>query len=242
MKVTMLGHSTLLIEIDGKKILTDPWLKDPLYFGFLSHPGPFSPPALPDLDLVMVSHGHQDHFDAGTLADIDKSTPVLICDRYAKAASKLGFTNVTPACHGEEASLADLAIKVLPGKHPGGISTFLIKGKEGSIYFGGDTVYTDELSIALSGSAPDACLLPISGGKMGPFPVHMGPGDAVKLAKSAAAKRVIPTHYHFAMKWPALNSLVFQADCLEQFTRLMAAEAPELPMTVLAYNETWEKE
>ncbi|MEW5733487.1 MAG: MBL fold metallo-hydrolase [Thermodesulfobacteriota bacterium] len=241
MKVKMLGHSTLLLEVDGKKILTDPWLTDPLYFGFLSHPGPFSTPALPPLDLVMVSHGHQDHFDQGTLAGIDKKTPVLICARYEKAARKAGFTNVTAASPGEEVSLADLSIKVLPGKHPGGITTFLVRGNGGSVFFGGDTVLTDDLFRALSGAAPDACLLPISGGTMGPFPVHMGPEDAVKLAKASGTKRAIPIHYHFEMKWPSLNRFLFQTDCLEKFTKKMAQDAPEIPVTVLAYNETWEK-
>jgi L-ascorbate metabolism protein UlaG (beta-lactamase superfamily) len=89
MKITMLGHATLLIEIDGKTLLTDPWLTDPLYFGRLRHRGSFKPIVdFSDIDILLVSHGHDDHFDPKTLSQITNTVPVVICKAYKKKPVK----------------------------------------------------------------------------------------------------------------------------------------------------------
>jgi L-ascorbate metabolism protein UlaG (beta-lactamase superfamily) len=241
MKITMLGHSTLLIEMDGKRILTDPWLVDPLYFGQLYHPGAFeSRRELPHVDLVLVSHGHQDHFDPATMKMVPEKTPVLIFKGYRKAAEKMGFENVHPMGPGYVYSADGIEITGMPGKHPGGIVTYMIRGKEGSVYFGGDTVYTGELADSLKNARPDVSLMPISGGSMGLMKFHMNAKEAAVLLKASAAKLAIPTHYHFGLRVSSLNGLLFRVNCLEEFRDAMNRIAPEVPYKVLDYNESLE--
>ncbi len=242
MKITMLGHATLLIEMDGQRILTDPWLTDPLYFGQLSHPGGFkSFSEAPPVDLLLVSHGHDDHFDAATLKMIPPKTPVFIFKGYAKKARRLGCENVHPMTPGDSRAAGSVKISAMTGKHPGGIATFMLEGREGKVYFGGDSVYTPLLEDALRGTEPDVCLMPISGGSAGPMKFHMNAREAAALAKAAAAKLVIPIHYHFALKIPSLNRFLFRVDCLREFRDAMTEIAPGVPVAVLDYNETWEK-
>ena len=237
----MLGHATLLIEIDGKKILTDPWLTEPLYFGQLTHSGDFKPPEqLPPIDLVLVSHGHQDHFDPATIEMIPEDTPVVIFKGYEKTAVKSGFKNVHPVMVGNTWSADSVKISAMTGKHPGGIVTYMIQGQEGKIYFGGDSIFTTELENALKDTRPDICLMPISGGAFGPFKFHMNAKEAAKLIKSSGAKRGIPIHYHFQVKKPFLNRFIFRINCLDEFRSEMNSLTPAIPVTVLDYNETWE--
>jgi N-acyl-phosphatidylethanolamine-hydrolysing phospholipase D len=241
MKITMLGHATLLIEMDGKKILTDPWLTDPLYMGQLLHTGSFKPKKLPRLDLILVSHGHEDHFDPKTVLKISKNTPVVIFKPHEKSAQKAGFNKIHPVSPGDIFSIGGVEIKTLPGKHIGGTATYLITGKEGKVFFGSDTEYLDALANALNDYQPDACLIPISGGGIGLLKFHMGPKDAAKLVKASQSSFAIPIHFHFKLKLPFFTRFLLKEHCLEEFQKEIINVCPETIVKVLDYNESWER-
>ena len=67
--ITYVGHATLLIELDGVRILTDPLLRR--YVGFLRRRWPL-PDALRDVDAVLISHLHGDHLDLGSLERVGR--------------------------------------------------------------------------------------------------------------------------------------------------------------------------
>ncbi len=240
MKITMLGHATLLIEIDGKTILTDPWLTDPLYFSQLCHSGDFKPiDKLPQIDLLLASHGHDDHFDPSTLSKIPKNVPMVICDAYQKKASKAGFHEIYSVKKGDVCSFDNVKIKVMPGKHIGGISTFIVEGKKESIFFGGDSEYTEELENALSEENPDVCLMPISGGGIGLLRFHMNACEAARLVRSSKSKFSIPIHYHFKVGLPFCTRFLAKKNCLDVFKAEMTTICPETKVVVLGYNESF---
>jgi N-acyl-phosphatidylethanolamine-hydrolysing phospholipase D len=241
MKITMLGHATLIIEVDGKRILTDPWLTDPLYLGQLWHNRSFNAKKLPPLDLVLVSHGHGDHFDPKTLSRIPKSIPIVIFKPYEKAARKAGFKKIYPVRDGDIFFLDEVGIKALPGKHVGGTATYLVSGNEGKVFFGGDSEYSKPLANALIASRPDVCLIPISGGAIGFKKFHMGPKDAAKLVNASRAAIAIPIHYHFRLILPFLTRFLLKDNSLEEFQKEMMDVCPEVHVKVLDYNEAWER-
>src|SRR5450756_1087792 len=73
---TFVGHSTVLIEVDGARILTDPLLR--LRVGALIRHSPLPPASVyRGLDAVVISHAHLDHLDVPSLRLIDKDTPVI---------------------------------------------------------------------------------------------------------------------------------------------------------------------
>ena len=100
MKLKKLGSATVLIEVNGIKILCDPWLTDGIYYGswFNFPPISINQNELDDIDFIYVSHIHPDHFDPKTMELLDKNTPVLIHqyhNKFLKAnIERLGFNVV----------------------------------------------------------------------------------------------------------------------------------------------------
>ena len=80
MKITYISHASLLIEVNGIKILTDPWIAGPAY---CEQWYVFPPPIdgynelLHDIDFVLLSHGHEDHTHHETLKLINKSAQIF---------------------------------------------------------------------------------------------------------------------------------------------------------------------
>jgi L-ascorbate metabolism protein UlaG (beta-lactamase superfamily) len=92
--VTRVVHSSVLIDFDGTKVLTDPWFSE--RFGYYhGEPYGITLKNLPRLDGVVVSHGHYDHYDMQAFrAYPDKQVPLAVKRGIAKTALKVGFTNV----------------------------------------------------------------------------------------------------------------------------------------------------
>jgi UDP-MurNAc hydroxylase len=104
MRVTYYGQACILIEVAGKKILTDPWLTEGAYFGTWFHThlladAGVTPEMFPkDIDYIFLSHEHQDHLDPSTLRHFSPDTPVLICKfatpRFRRYLERLGLRRV----------------------------------------------------------------------------------------------------------------------------------------------------
>jgi hypothetical protein len=97
-KVTLLGHASVLVEMDGVRCLMDPVLSDPFEEGtVVSCPRrEIHVDALPPIDVVIVSHGHLDHFDIPSLARLPR-TCRIVCPKdraIAYVARELGFSEV----------------------------------------------------------------------------------------------------------------------------------------------------
>ena len=90
LRATWLGHSTVLVEIDGLRVLTDPvWGERASPFGFAGpkrfQPVPLPIAALPPLDAVIISHDHYDHLDYPTILELAALERALLSPRWASA-------------------------------------------------------------------------------------------------------------------------------------------------------------
>lgn len=103
MKILFQNHSSLLIECNGKYLLTDPWLDQPAFGSWLPSFPPYIHPsylaALGENLIILISHGHDDHFDDKLLENIfDKETKIVTANFKAPSVSnrvkKLGFNNI----------------------------------------------------------------------------------------------------------------------------------------------------
>ena len=111
MRVTYFGQACTLIEVEGQKILADPWLTEGAYLGTWYHThvlrdAGVTPESFPnDIDYLFLSHEHQDHFDPYTLRFFSPDTPVFICkfpsQRFRRQVELLGFHDIREVSPGE---------------------------------------------------------------------------------------------------------------------------------------------
>ncbi|MBL7932636.1 MAG: MBL fold metallo-hydrolase [Bacteroidia bacterium] len=111
MKITYISHATLLIEVDGINIVTDPWVKGSVYCNqWHLFPKPLHPEKIIDADIVLYSHGHEDHLHAESLQMIDKKAKLLYPYSWYGGTTEffkeLGFGDVKEVVNEQTVSVA----------------------------------------------------------------------------------------------------------------------------------------
>ena len=120
LRVTYIGHATLLIEIGGKRILTDPnW--DPALGKFLprvSAPG-IALDALPQLDAILLTHAHADHLSFYSLDALPRDIPLFAPPVIAKWLTKRGYSHAVAVAPGEGMEFDGVKIRAASATHKG---------------------------------------------------------------------------------------------------------------------------
>ncbi|MEO0330640.1 MAG: MBL fold metallo-hydrolase [Bacteroidota bacterium] len=210
--IVWLGHASFFIRIGGITLLTDPCLTDlPLIPRLVPPPCPVS--AINDIDYLLMSHGHRDHFDEKVIRQLIKQNPAMTFLLPLEISKLLGSKRRSvlfqeAAWWQRFAVKDDLEITFLPAKHWNRRylhdlnrqlwGSFWIKYRGVSIYFGGDSAYDTHFSeIREVMGEPDICLLPI--GAYRPSFImksaHMNPAEAVQAFDDLGGKIMIPMHY-----------------------------------------------
>jgi L-ascorbate metabolism protein UlaG (beta-lactamase superfamily) len=198
--VTYVGHATVLIDLDGTRLLTDPVLRGRV--GPLVRHGPAPATAvMEDLDAVLISHLHHDHADLGSLRRLGHETPMLVPPGSRGFFERHGFRTVTELAPGEACSVGQLTVTAVQARHGGGRRLyardpqaigFLIRGRR-SVYFAGDT----DLFEGIGGPEPglDLALLPIWGWGPSIGPGHLDPETAARAAGRLSPRLTVPIHW-----------------------------------------------
>jgi N-acyl-phosphatidylethanolamine-hydrolysing phospholipase D len=198
--VTWMGHSSVLIEFGGFRVLTDP------VWGTYASPLPTSslrrwvaPPLpleqLPPLDVILVSHNHYDHLDAPTIRQLARLHPEaswLTPLGVGTLLRRLGARGIRELDWWQETEVGPARVAATPAQHfsARGIhdrnrtlwAGFTVRVGERAIYFAGDTGYFPEFGPIGQRFGPfDAVMLPIGAYEPRWFmrPVHMNPEEAV---------------------------------------------------------------
>ena len=194
---TWLGHGTFLFESPGgKRIVLDPWI--------IGNPSsPESAKQLGQLDLILVTHGHNDH--TGDVIPLARSSgahvvaPVELGDWLEIK----GLKNVTGMNYGGTLKMSGLAITMVPAMHSSSVmeeggkitytgpaSGFVIKFENGlTIYFAGDTCVFGDMRLIAELYRPTIGFLPIGDH------YTMGPEQAAKACELLGIRQVVPMHY-----------------------------------------------
>jgi L-ascorbate metabolism protein UlaG (beta-lactamase superfamily) len=219
MRVTLVGHATVLIQVAGLNILTDPvWSEraSPLSFvgpKRVTAPG-VSLPQLPKIDLVLISHDHYDHLDLPTLRQLDardRPRVVVPLGNRALVASAMPASIVTEHDWGTQVGLAGGAsVHVEPLLHGSGRTpldqmhslwaAYVIKAGGYTVYHAGDTGYGDGRLFREAGNKHggfDLAILPIGAYEPVSFMAdsHMSPAEAVKAKADLRAARAMAHHF-----------------------------------------------
>jgi L-ascorbate metabolism protein UlaG (beta-lactamase superfamily) len=213
--VGWVGHSTILINLFGYKILTDPVFGDQIgmslgtfQFGIKRHTAPaLTIDEIGVVDLILLSHAHMDHFDIPTLNKIANSqTKVITATGTSRLLKRLPFAQVMELGGTEKIDL-DLGVTVqaVPVKHWGdrypwnrnyGYTGYLIERNHTRIFFPGDTAYTTTFSLLKETGNIDLVFMPI--GAYAPDTYqdnHCTPEHAWEMFQDIGAKWLVPIHW-----------------------------------------------
>jgi L-ascorbate metabolism protein UlaG (beta-lactamase superfamily) len=198
--VRFVGHATTVLELGGVRIATDPLLRTTL--GPLERHG--APPEerwFDDLDAVLVSHGHPDHFDPWSLARTAGRSAVVVPRGLGRAAARAVDGEVVEVVAGERFAIGRVEVDVVPARHwitPGTpraqpVGYLLQAPGSPSVYFAGDTGWFPGLDL-LAGRV-DLALLPVWtwGPHLGPG--HLGPRSAAAVLGRLGATGAVPIHW-----------------------------------------------
>lgn len=222
--IQFVGTATVLIHYQGLTILTDPnFLRrgELVHLGYgltsarLTEPA-FDLDALPPIDLVILSHLHEDHFDRLVQEKLRHDVPIVTTLESAERLEQLGFTQRYGLSRWDSLTVrkgeARLRITAMPARHGGPATAVLMPTVMGSmldfaegpagaayrIYISGDTLFFDDIAqIPLRFPDIDLALLHLGGMRLfGMVTASLDGSDGVQMLRTIAPQRAIPLHYN----------------------------------------------
>jgi L-ascorbate metabolism protein UlaG (beta-lactamase superfamily) len=220
LRATWLGHSTVVVEIDGFRVLTDPvWgpraspskLLGPKRF----QPAPVSLKQLPPIDLVIVSHDHYDHLDYPTIRELaTMGVPFVTSLGVGAHLEAFGVqpSRITELDWWESMSIASVGLKselivtAAPSQHFSGRglkdrnanlwSSFSMRGSKHAVFFSGDTGLTTEFETIGKRLGPfDLVMLEVGAFHPTWGDIHLGPENALKAHSMLGSGILLPVHW-----------------------------------------------
>lgn len=213
--VQLVRHATLLLRISGKKILLDPMLAvknemDPVQnsgneFRIPMVDLPFNnqelTETLKDVDAIVITHTHRDHWDTAAQKLISKDKLIFCQPVDETKIRELGFINVTPIQ--TEITWEGLQINRTQGKHGTGeigkkmgeVSGFVFINGNYTLYVAGDTIWCSDVEDALQRFNPNTTIVNAGGARfLTGDPITMTPEDIMKVHKALPSTSIIAVH------------------------------------------------
>lgn len=207
-----LGHSTVLLKVDGTTIITDPVFSDRVGLNF----GPVTlglkrlvaaaikPRQLPHIDLVLLSHAHMDHFDLPSLRALEsRGTRVILPTSTSDLVRRRRYAGVRELGWGDRARCGPLEVRAFEVNHWGarmrtdtyrGYNGYVVESGRYRILFAGDTAATSAFRRLKTSKAIDVAIMPV--GAYNPWiHYHCTPEQAWRMGNDAGAEYILPIHH-----------------------------------------------
>ncbi|MGI8744598.1 MAG: MBL fold metallo-hydrolase [Bryobacteraceae bacterium] len=245
-----LGHSTVLLKVDGFTILTDPVLGarcgvrvGPVVVGMKRLVAPaLWRKQLPPIDLILLSHAHFDHLDQATLRGLERpATTVITASTTSDLLRVRRYGAVQELRWDESTRVGPVSVRAFEVRHWGarmrtdihrGYNGYLIETGRRRIVFGGDTAYTGSFKSLRESKPVDLAIMPI--GAYDPWiAVHCNPEQAWRMSRDCGADFVLPVHHQTFKLSREPND--------EPIERLLAAAGRDEKAIVLQrIGQTWD--
>ncbi|MEX2154499.1 MAG: MBL fold metallo-hydrolase [Gemmatimonadaceae bacterium] len=218
LRVTWLGHATVLIEIDGARVLVDPVFGErasPVQFAGPKrfHPPPLPLTAMPPLDVVLITHDHFDHLDRAAVANLANSASQMKTrfvttlgvgarlEKYGVAA-----TRITELDWDASVRVGPLTITATPARHFSGRgildrnktlwASWVIDGPRHRVFHSGDTGFFDgPADVGRTHGPFDLTMIKIGAYGMTWPDIHLTPEDALRVHQMLRGKLMLPIHW-----------------------------------------------
>jgi len=214
LRYNWLGHSSIILELEGKRLLLDPVFSERISFSQLVgpkrfHPTPISLEELPPIDIILISHNHYDHLDRLVVGHF-KNKEVQFCVPMGVGKKLIDWgvhkDKVAEFDWWQEFDADGLTIVSTPARHFSGRGLFdrdeafwtswSIIGKKHKVFFSGDTGMTPQFSEIGDRLGPfDLAFI-----KMGAYDeqwpdIHLNPEQAVQAHKMLKGNHMVPIHW-----------------------------------------------
>ena len=239
-RVTFLGHATIVIDMDGVRVLTDPILRSRV--GPLVRLGdPIAEAQWANVDVILISHSHWDHLDYGSLRMIGADVSIVAPRGMGGELRRRGFRRATEVVAGDDLEIEGVRIETVHAEHKGfgppvggtELSVgYIVHGSQ-SHYFAGDTAYFD--GMAHLATNLDLALVPVWGwGPTAKPSEHLDPMGAARAVAAIKPRYAVPIH------WGTLHPVGFRwmrpttrIDPPHQFAQLVRRLAPDTTVRVM---------
>lgn len=245
--VRWIGHSTVLVSLDGVRLLTDPLLR--LLVAHLRRRVPVHRDAVRGIDAVLLSHAHHDHLDVPSLQKVGRSTPLVVPRGLGPLLRRQGFRDVHELAVGEGLAIGAVRVEATFAAHDGSRPPYPARAPAlgyavlGSrrVYFAGDT----ELFPGMEGLVPDLdlALVPIWG--WGPSlgrGAHLDPQGAAEAVRLLRPRVAVPIHWgtYAPVHMGVRTKPAYLGEPQVAFAAAAARTAPGVEVRVLAPGEATE--
>lgn len=214
LRITWLGHSSMLVELDGRRVLFDPVFGERCspssYYGpkrFFAPPLPVS--ELPSLNAVVISHDHYDHLDQPTIEQLRDRGVAFVAPLGVGAhleAWGVSSDRITELDWWEETAVAGLRLVATPARHFSGRGLrdrnatlwagWALIGAEQRVFFSGDTAMFPGFEEIGTRLGPfDATMIEVGAYDESWADVHLGPEQAVAAHQAVRGELLIPVHW-----------------------------------------------
>jgi L-ascorbate metabolism protein UlaG (beta-lactamase superfamily) len=210
-----LGHAGFLMNFYGTKILIDPVLYEKIGITPVGNytigvkryvSSPLTAAQIGEIDMIICTHAHTDHFDYPTLRDFQsKHTSVVTAENTKPLWDGMNYNSVDEICWGKEKNFGELKVKAIEGKHWGARlpwnqemkANCILLSKNGvNVFIGGDTGYTEGIQQQLREVEIELAIMGIGAYSPKSFEArHATPEQSIQMAEEMGAKKILPMHW-----------------------------------------------
>jgi L-ascorbate metabolism protein UlaG (beta-lactamase superfamily) len=241
-----LGHATVLLDLAGARLLTDPVLR-----GRLLHmrrmAGPVDPEHHAALDAVLISHMHRDHLDVPSLRRLERgSAQLVVPSGSSHRGARRGFDSVTELLPGERVRIGGVLVTAVPAVHDGRRNPlgrkvtplgYVVETATTRVYFAGDTDLFEGMGEL---GELDLALLPVWGWGPTLGAGHLDPEEAARALTLLRPRVAVPIHWGTLFPQGMNDRAGRLSDPPHEFREAAKRLAPEVEVRVLLPGEAME--
>lgn len=217
--VTRIVNSSVLIEIDGLTVLTDPWFTE-RWHTHRGEPLGMAATDLPELDVIVGSNPFVNHWDRRGLRQVRSKAAVVVTPggRMARIARGAGFRDLVTLDDGQSTAVGDLRVEAFSGGGPGPrTNVYVLTTPTVRVLFGGEACDVDAVRRwSLANGPVQVAMLPVNGLSVFGRPLVMSAAEAVEAAAAAGAHTLLAIHdaHHEDLVWRFIRRRSTARDCL----------------------------